>query len=209
MRRSGRASAITLAVLMASCGEDRPDNDRRPPEKVTVPRASFTDSVRRLQVLRVLEAGERTIPPRMPRFDDDPSASVNIFRARLADADLSSLTLPRSFFGRSEITKVDFTGSDLSESNMCWNNFTDVSLAAALLTGADLRASVFVRVRFDMADLRGADLRLASFDRCSFIGAKMDRVRLTKQTAESLLLHAEQRSAIQWEAGDGPVPDGG
>jgi hypothetical protein len=53
-----------------------------------VTRASFKDSVRRLQSLNVLEAGERTVPARMPRFDDDPSTSVSFFRTRLEGIDL-------------------------------------------------------------------------------------------------------------------------
>jgi uncharacterized protein YjbI with pentapeptide repeats len=203
------SASIVLAVLAQGCGGDPSDDHGQRPQGDTVTRASFTTSVRRLQSLKLLDAGERTAPQRMPRFDDDPSANVGFFRTRLEGVDLSRLTLPRSFFGRSEVARVNFSGSDLSESNMCWNNFTDVSLSGALLAGADMRASIFVRVKFEMADLRGADLRHSTFTDCSFVGAKMEKVRLTNKAAQSLALDRQQRSAVQWETDEGPEPDGG
>jgi uncharacterized protein YjbI with pentapeptide repeats len=68
------------------------------------------------------------IPQRKPRYDDDETLGVSFFRTRVA-GDLSGLTLPRTFFGRSEIKGASFRGTDLRESRLCWNDFIDVDFS--------------------------------------------------------------------------------
>ncbi len=128
---------------------------------------------------------------------------------RLADADLGGLTLPRAFFGRSEIRSVSFRGTDLSESAANWNDFIDVDFSTADLSRADLRASIFKHVIFRGAILRGADLRRATFHKCAFTDADMTGAKVTRALAWLLQLSRDQRHAIDWQSDPGPEPEGG
>jgi uncharacterized protein YjbI with pentapeptide repeats len=92
------------------------------------------------------------IPDRKPRYDDEEPLGVSFFRSRVG-GDLSGLTLPRTFFGRSEVNAASFHGTDLRESTLCWNDFVDVDFSYAVLSNSDLRAAVFERVLFVHADL--------------------------------------------------------
>src|SRR5260370_32620616 len=109
-------------------------------------RVPYSESRRVLESKELLETDERPpLPERPPRYDDE-QLGVSFFRTRLADDALDGLTLPRTFFGRSEIRSVSFRGSDLSESTANWNDFIDVDFSSADLSRADFRASVFARV---------------------------------------------------------------
>jgi len=147
------------------------------------------------------------MPERMPRHDEEPSG-VSFFRTSV-EGDLSGLTLPRTFFGRSEIARASFRGTQLRESNLCWNDFIDVRFDGADLGGADMRASHFERAVFDGADLTSADLRRSTFVRCSFKGAVMKRTALTVRQGAALPLSATQRSNIAWADSEGEGPAGG
>jgi len=171
-------------------------------------RASYTESCRVLQSKQLLEADELpTLPERPPRHDDE-QLGVSFFRTRLADDSLDGLTLPRTFFGRSEIRGVSFRGSDLSESTANWNDFIDVDFSFADLSRADFRASIFERVTFHGAVLRGADLRRTTFRSCTFTDADMTGVRLTRGFGWLFRLSRGQRAAIDWQP-PGPEPEGG
>ncbi len=87
------------------------------------------------------------IPAALPRVDDRV-LGVSFFKTRVIDDDFSNLTLPRTFFGRSEIRDVDFRNTDLRESNLCWNDFISVDFSDAVLTNSDLRSSIFEHVSF-------------------------------------------------------------
>lgn len=104
-------------------------------------RLSHHLSYARLWDLGLLDPNERpSIPKQMPRHDDEPSIGFSVFRARLADTlDLSDLSLPRSFFGRSEINRVSFRNTDLHESNLCWNDFLGTDFTDADLARSDMR----------------------------------------------------------------------
>jgi uncharacterized protein YjbI with pentapeptide repeats len=172
-------------------------------------RASYEDSVRRLQK-DYLEADHTPpMPQRMPRYDDE-ELGVSFFKTFVGEHDdLSNLTLPRTFFGRSEINDALFCNTDLSESCLCWNDFIDVDFSDAILARSDLRASNFTRVKFDRADLRDADLRRSSFDDCTFEGALMDRAVLTHKQAKQLRLTDCQRKVLALTNDEGSEPDGG
>src|SRR5205823_1112833 len=142
--------------------------------------------------------GEEENPPllqRMPTpFDEEPLA-LSYFRTRV-EGDLSGLSLPRTFFSRSEISGCSFVDTDLGESFMCWNDFADSDFSNAVLRGADLRSSIFKRVKFRRADFSGADLRLSSFEQCDFTDAVMDGAKIWRLQAPLLKLTREQKRGV-------------
>jgi BTB/POZ domain-containing protein KCTD9 len=113
-------------------------------------RFSYELSCARLRELGLLLAdGHPHEPERLPRHGDVAPPGVSIFRTRLDDGvDLSNLTLPRTFFGRSEINQVLFRNCDLHESNLCWNDFNGTDFTGADLAGSDMRSSLFQQVLF-------------------------------------------------------------
>ena len=172
-------------------------------------RKPYKESCQFLKDQRLLEGDALPqLLERAPRHDDE-QLGVSFFRTRLADARLEQLTLPRTFFGRSEIRGVSFRGSDLSESTGCWNDFVDVDFGEADLSGMDLRASIFQRVSFRGALLRGADLRRASFRDCAFAGADLTGAKLSRSLLWYFRLSSGQRSSVDWHSGPGPEPEGG
>jgi uncharacterized protein YjbI with pentapeptide repeats len=184
-------------------GVSRPRAPDNMPERIP-----YVESCRVLQNRGLLEAGELpALPERAPRHDDE-HLGVSFFRSRLADVPLEGLTLPRTFFGRSEIRGVSFRGTDLSESTANWNDFIDVDFSSADLSRADLRASVFERVSFQGAVLRGADLRGATFRSCTFTDADMTGAKLARAFTWLFRLSAAQRGVIDWQS-PGPEPGGG
>jgi uncharacterized protein YjbI with pentapeptide repeats len=153
----------------------------------------------------------------VPRPADDP-IGPSIFRMRLEDADISGLSLPGLYVGRSVLTRVSFKASELRLSAFNWNGLHDCNFSAADLERADLRSSRFVRCSFDGAILEGADLRGSSFERCSFVAARFQGTLLQKRGLlgwlgvdrgqEGLPLSAEQRAVVHWAA-DAPEAPGG
>ena len=102
-----------------------------------------------------------------------------------------------------------FRNTDLSESNLCWNDFADVDFTNATLASCDLRASNFERVKFVSTDLTGADMRQSWFKDCDFDYALMAGVILTKDQGAKLGLTERQRAEILWTDDPGPEPIGG
>src|SRR5262249_37191512 len=157
---------------------------------------SYEESWRRLH-----DAADESVPPpppvsdHIPRPDDDISG-VSFFRTLIEGEDFRNLTLPRTFFGRSEINDTRFSGTDLTESNMCWNDFTDVDFSKAVLVGCDARSSLFCDVTFASANLSHADLRHSTFESCDFTGAQMHGTILTRTQGASLVLSGQQKAEI-------------
>ena len=120
-------------------------------------RRTYEESVRELERQGWIERGQApTAPPaRRPRFDDE-ALGIQFFRTSVENADLSNLTMPGTFFGRSEIVRTCFRDTDLRNSTLCWNDFVDVDFSEACLASCDLRASTFDGCTFERADLRGA-----------------------------------------------------
>lgn len=177
--------------------------------KAPGPRLSYDESCRRIQPRHLENGPIPPLPNQMPCADDDV-LGVSFFRTLLEDADdLADLTLPRTFFGRSEIHRTSFRNTDLTESNLCWNEFKDVDFTDASLARSDLRASQFTRVRFSSADLSNADMRQSTFERCEFAGATMAGAVLTQAQGRLLSLSSKQRAEIAWTSDDGPEPSGG
>jgi BTB/POZ domain-containing protein KCTD9 len=176
---------------------------------LSVQRLDYEASCRRLHELGFPECDPA--PPmldRKPRHDDEEPLGVSLLRLRV-EGDLSGLTLPRTYFGRSEIEAASFRGTDLTESSMCWNDIIDVQFDEASLAGADLRESIFERVSFVEANLDSADLRRSSFVGCSFERASMRGTTLTREQGQSLSLSPAQRAKINWADDDGEEPEGG
>jgi BTB/POZ domain-containing protein KCTD9 len=172
-------------------------------------RISYEDSCRRLQP-GYLETG--AIPPLLNRLPqpEEEKLGVSFFRTFVGEGeDLSNLTLPRTFFGRSEINDALFKNTDLTESNLRWNDFIDVDFTGAVLAGSDLRASSFTRVKFIASDLRNADMRRSTFEQCDFTNALMAGAILTRAQGEHLKLSFKQRAEIAWTSSDGEEPSGG
>jgi len=171
-------------------------------------RVSYIESCRVLQSKGLLASFEvPPLPDRPPRHDDE-QLGVSFFRTRVADIALENLTLPRTYFGRSEFRSVSFRGSDLSESTANWNDFVDVDFSSSDRSRADFRAASFERVSFSGAVLRGTDLRRATFRLCTFAGADMMGARLTRSISWLLRLVRSQRAVIDWQP-PGPEPEGG
>lgn len=175
------------------------------------PRLSYEESLRRLRELNLYAHEEPPpIPDRVPQPEDEEALGLCFFRTLVGGgADLSNLSMPRTFFGRSEISNVSFHNTDLTESNLRWNDFIDVDFSEATLAQADLRASIYVRVNFTQTDLRGADMRRSSFEECVFEDAQMNGAILTRRQADQLSLSSAQRAVADWRDEDGPEPSGG
>ncbi len=172
-------------------------------------RRSYADSCAELQRLGWLEPGAiPPIPNRLPQADDDDPSGVSFFRTQV-EGDLSNLTLPRTFFGRSLIRDASFQNTDLSESNLCWCDFVQVDFSRACLRSSDLRGSTFKSVRFVNCDLRNADLRRATFSKCDFAGADLAGAKLGRGLAWAFRLDAHQRASIDWQTFEGDCPAGG
>jgi uncharacterized protein YjbI with pentapeptide repeats len=157
--------------------------------------------------------GRPLVPPRMPSYDDAKPLGFSYFRSGLADADRSNLTLPRTYFGRSLLERVDFGNTDQSESRMCWNDFIGCDFSGADLSGCDLRASLFEGCKFVGAVLSRADLRGLSFQGCDFTGAVMTGAVADRTSAEKYgwigMLTGEQQAVMDWREDAGPQPPGG
>ncbi|MFQ5502445.1 MAG: pentapeptide repeat-containing protein [Phycisphaerae bacterium] len=114
--------------------------------------------------------GSPFVPDHVPQHDDE-ELGLSFFKAGLEGKKLEDLTIPRTYFGRSEINHVSFRNTDLSESNLCWNGWNDCDFSDTDLRGADIRASHFIRCRFVRSILTEADLRHSSFEDCQFTDA--------------------------------------
>jgi BTB/POZ domain-containing protein KCTD9 len=172
------------------------------------PRTNYEGSCRRLHEEGLSYDPSPPLPERPPRHDDEV-LGVNFFRTLVAECTLDGLTLPRTYFGRSEVRSTSFRDTDLTESTANWNDFADVDFAGADLSRADLRGNNLERVSFRATRLTGADMRCCSLTDCDFAEADMRGVRLTRDTGAGLALSDEQRSVIEWVDDDGEEPDGG
>jgi hypothetical protein len=173
-------------------------------------RRSYEESCCELQRHELLEAG--TIPRRLerrPSFGDEQSLGVSFYKTKLGDCVLENLTLPRTFFGRSEIARISFRNSDLSDSVLCWNDLFEVDFTYADLSQCDLRSSVFIQTKFMGANLRDADLRRSTFEACDFRSADLNGAKLTREASPSLGLSKEQELTVDWQDSQGPEPPGG
>lgn len=173
-------------------------------------RRGYAESIRHLHEIGLLDAGDEPIVPSGIPQPDDEALGLSFFRTFIGEGvNLGSLTLPRTFVGRSEISDASFRNTDLSESNFCWNDISDADFTDASLAKADLRASRYTRVTFTRTDLRGADLRHATFEQCTFDDAAMDGAIVSRRQHARLPISSSQSKSIDWREDDGPEPAGG
>jgi uncharacterized protein YjbI with pentapeptide repeats len=157
------------------------------------------------------ESGRPFVPTSMPSHDDQ-ELGFSFFRTQVTESDYSNLTLPRTFFGRSLLDRVNFGNTDLCESRMCWNDFEGCDFSGADMSGSDMRASNFKGCRFVAATLRGADLRQSSFEDCDFTSADLTGAVANDADFTSCpldYLSEKQQAAMEWTADSGPDPPGG
>jgi len=162
------------------------------------------------QFLQSLGLAGDGAPPPLPTGVPSPfdSEGISFFRTAVEEVDLSRLMLARSFFGRSLIKKVRFSGSDLSQSNLCWNDFEAVVFDDCDLSRADLRASTFAGCSFRGANLRGADLRNAELAGCDFTDADLTGAAVLARHRGQLTFSAAQAASVEWSR-DYDEPAGG
>ena len=173
-------------------------------------RKSYDESCIRLQTDYLYSDIIPPIPNSMPKHDDPEPLGVSFFKTFVGEGDdLSNLTLPRTYFGKTEVNDANFTNTDFKESNLCWNNFLDVNFTNVILSNCDMRSSIYTNVDFTGADLSGSDLRLSSFDFCKFENAKMDGTTLTHSQGSEIELSEDQKAKINWVDDAGDEPQGG
>jgi uncharacterized protein YjbI with pentapeptide repeats len=192
-------------------------------------RLSYEKSCEQLQKMGVFDEGEvPPLPDRSPQHDDDDlSSGFRVFRGwlgsgepfglapppgyenKIQESDCENLTLPRSFFCRTEISRISFKNADLSQSTFCWNDFIEVDFTDADLSECDLRASLYERTLFVRTNFRNADLRWSTFKECDFTGADLHGAKLARERGEALDLSAGQKQVIDWQESEGEEPLGG
>lgn len=177
------------------------------PERIS--RLPYNESCRQLQSQGHLRAEIPALPSHRPQVGDDGSPGIRFFSTLLEECRLDNLTLPRTFFGRSEVVSVSFENTDLHESTLCWNDFNEVTFTDADLSDCDLRASIFRDTSFVRANLRNSDLRRSNFKECDFTDADMRGAKLTRKQGEQTHLSERQKAEVDWQESDGEQPPGG
>ena len=108
-------------------------------------RKSYEESCQHLMELGWIEE----IPPlpTAPPKNDDSLMGLSFYRTRMEDENenepFEGLTIPRTFISRTVIDVFSFSGSDLTESTVNWNNIEDTSFMNCILQCCDLRANSF------------------------------------------------------------------
>ena len=172
-------------------------------------RLTYEQSCKLLEEYGVVNPGQvPPMPQAIPKHDDEV-LGVNFFRTGIENARLENLTIPKTFFGRSELREVSFADSDLSESNLCWNDFISVSFRACLLSRSDLRASIYEKCDFTNCDVSGSDLRRASFKSCIFEGTIFNGALLPERLKTECGFSVDQIAKVRWTQDEGGEPEGG
>ena len=140
-------------------------------------------------------------------FDED--LGLSFFRTFVEEATLENLTIPRTYFSRSTVSKSSFAGTDLTESVANWNDFEDVDFSFADLTSFDFRACVLRRIRFCNVILKDSDLRCCQFENCDFTDADLTDAKITREAGATLNLSSMQLAQVSWQDEDGEDPEGG
>ncbi|MFA6044791.1 MAG: pentapeptide repeat-containing protein [Phycisphaerales bacterium] len=148
------------------------------------------------------------LPGRPPGHDDE-TLGVNFFRTRVEGLKVRGLTLPRTFFGRYEVSNCVFADCDLNESTVCWNSWESVDFSASNLSRSDLRGSIFFRVSFADANLRDCDLRHSQFKSCNFSGTDLFGSTVCRKQEKQLLSAGASLRGIRWTDDEGVPPPGG
>ena len=145
------------------------------------------------------DEGHQPLVPTQALTEDTEEEDFTFFRTFLREANLSRMTLPRTYFGRTGFELVSFLDSDLKQSYMCENDWLDCDFTAADLSETDMSSSLYYGCRFKRAILNDADLREAEFVDCDFTEAEMRGAVLSHEQADIFLWSERQRAAIDWQ----------
>ena len=148
------------------------------------------------------------LPSSAPRYDDE-ILGLRFYKTGIEQQEWRSLTIPRTFVGRSLVEDASIIDCDLSESVMCWNDFNSVDFSQSDLSKTDLRSSNFIGVDFSGCNLSEADFRGSGLERCSFQGANLDGAILETGWHGELPFTEEQKESIAWVDEPGEPPPGG
>ncbi|TFH36048.1 MAG: pentapeptide repeat-containing protein [Anaerolineales bacterium] len=116
-------------------------------------------------------------------------------------ADLSHTDLQGSDMSRSNLSSADLSGSDLSRANL-----SRADLSNSILVGADLSDAVLFDATLDGADLSNAVLNGASLKWASLVGVTglTDESLANLEQWEGMLLQSEEEMLVQlWKVCDG------
>ena len=168
-------------------------------------RKSYRESFEFLAQIVELMGQPRPDISRPPRHDDE-ELGPSLFRSLVDGVEVSELTLPGVFIGRSQLTSCSFTDSDLHWATFNWSDFLRCEFTACDLSGSDLRACKFEGCSFRDVNLSGVDLRGSSFDGCDFEGARCDGLVLYRRGGllglgveeTEVPLSKEQRGRVSW-----------
>jgi uncharacterized protein YjbI with pentapeptide repeats len=158
------------------------------------------------------EQGRPRLHDHIPTIYDEPRlGGLEFFRSGANDTALENLTIPRTFFGKSDMQRVSFRNTDLSQSTLCWSDFIECDFTDADLTCCDMRASIFRNCRFVRCQLVAADLRHSSFETCDFTDADLSGA-VTCFEQDGLPVEAlsdEQHEQVDDRVDPGELPAGG
>jgi hypothetical protein len=117
----------------------------------------------------------------------DPWSQPDLSQARLAGAQLASVSfreanLSGAYLGDCDLTSADLAGANLAGATLAGANLTRANLSGADLTGANLRGAVFFCSRLTGAHCSGADFSGAVFSLAAVAEADLAGATLTGAT---------------------------
>jgi len=172
-------------------------------------RLSYADSCQALKAAQIIDFVDVPRQPYDRPRHGDAGLGVRFFQKEIVGAKLEHLTLPNTFFSRSEFRNTSFRDSLLTECTANWNDFIEVDFTNADLSRSDLRACLFERVSFRGVKLVGVDFRYCGFKHCDFKDADLTDAKMTQKMGAALKLSEEQKSVIDWQSEEGEEPEGG
>lgn len=104
---------------------------------------------------------------------------VNLFRARLAEADLQHATFDLSDLTLSDLSEAELGHASFREANLRGADLTEANLNNAVFWGSKLTRAKLREADLFKADFRGADLSYADLRETSLGGAKFQNTMLT------------------------------
>ncbi len=150
---------------------------------------------------------------------DDGNSIIEIDGNTLSGISLRKRTMHRAMLFDQDLSKTDFTGSNLRGAFMNWSNlcqtiFEDANLITSYMSNAHLRESILVRARLNgasldnanliFADLSSTDVWGADFKGANLIGAICKFDRYDKAEFEGAIY--DDRTV--WPEGFDPVAKG-
>jgi uncharacterized protein YjbI with pentapeptide repeats len=101
---------------------------------------------------------------------------INLYRADLAEADLTYGNLYRT-----DLFQANLSGADLSGASMLDASLIDADLSGADLSGADMSRTVLTLADLSGANLAGNDLTTSTLDGADLSGANLSDAKITDE----------------------------